>query len=421
MSSPILLVMSAGAQWLFVDVNSFFASCEQADRAELRGVPVAVVPVEAETTCCIAVSYQAKPYGVRTGVSVAEARTLCPQLVLVPSRPQLYVEYHHRIKAAIERCVPVEEVLSVDEFSCRLMGQEGQPERATAIAYAIKREMRTVGESLRCSIGIGPNRLLAKIAGEMQKPDGLMVLERRHLPEALYCLPLGSIPGVGRRMERRLEAAGIRTMRQLCASTQPQMSKAWGSVLGDRMWLLLKGEDFPDAKPKARQTLSKQHILPPDCRTMERARAISLKMLHTTAMRLRRGGQWATGVWLQVGFQGRNQAFQGHLPFAPCQDTYSLQAHMMELWSACSASASFEMPSDLTVALTGLTASAPADLFAGDLQGKAAAAVGAVDMLNARYGQNAVYLGSIAGVKKEAPMRISFGPPPELEDFREIA
>jgi len=228
------------------------------------------IRVEAQTGCCIAVSYQANAYGVKTGFSVADAKLLCPHIILVGARPRLYVEYHHRIAAAIERCIPIQQIMSCDEFACQLLGRERTLLRATAIAYEIKRELRTVGITLRCSVDLAPNRQLAKIAGDMQKPDGLMIFERRHLPQALYSLELADIPGIGKRMEQRILADGIPTMRQLCALTRERMHTKWGGVLGDRLWLWLRGEDFLEPPARPRQTLSRQHILPPDCRTPEK-------------------------------------------------------------------------------------------------------------------------------------------------------
>ena len=160
--------------------------------------------------------------------------------------------------------------MSCDEFACQLLGRERTLLRATAIAYEIKRELRTVGITLRCSVGLAPNRLLAKIAGDMQKPDGLMIFERRYLPQALYSLELEDIPGIGKRMEQRILAEGITTMRQLCALTRERMHTIWGGVLGDRLWLWLRGEDFLEPPARPLQTLSRQHILPPDCRTPDR-------------------------------------------------------------------------------------------------------------------------------------------------------
>jgi hypothetical protein len=235
--------------WLFADLNAFFASVEQELRPELRGQPIGIVPIEAETACCIAASYQAKAYGVKTGLRLDEALLLCPHLIVVQARPRLYVEYHHLIVAAIERCIPVQAVMSCDEFACQLIGRERHLRRAVDIAYSIKAELRTVGSTLRCSIGLAPNRLLAKVAGDMTKPDGLMIFERRHLPRALYGLKLGDIPGIGGRMEERIRAEGITTMRELCALPRERIHGIWGSVLGDRLWHWFRGVDFPTPVP----------------------------------------------------------------------------------------------------------------------------------------------------------------------------
>ena len=110
--------------WLFVDLNSYFASVEQEVRPELRGRPVGVVPMMSDTTVCIAAIYEAKAFGVRTGTVVADAKRMCPEIVLVEGRHELYTEYHHRVVEAVESCLPVSAVLSIDEMACRLMGRE---------------------------------------------------------------------------------------------------------------------------------------------------------------------------------------------------------------------------------------------------------------------------------------------------------
>ena len=168
---------------LFVDLNAYFASVEQQVRPELRGRPIAVAPVIADTTCCIASSYEARPFGIKTGTPVGEAKKLCPELIVVHARPKLYVEYHHKILEAADTVLPVEEVESVDEFRCRLIGTERNRPEAVRLALAMKKAIRhRVGNFLRCSIGIAPNRLLAKVGTNLQKPDGLVVIESGELP-----------------------------------------------------------------------------------------------------------------------------------------------------------------------------------------------------------------------------------------------
>ncbi|MEQ1653797.1 MAG: type VI secretion protein ImpB, partial [Hyphomicrobium sp.] len=184
-------------RWLVLDLNSFFASCEQQEQPELRGQPVAVVPVLAETTCVIAASYPAKACGIKTGTPVHEARQLCPDLRVVQARPKLYVVYHHRILDAIESCIPVEDVMSIDEVACRLDRVQQDPDQARQLAGRIKAAIRErVGSCLTSSVGIAGNRLLAKLASDMQKPDGLTLLVPPEMPGPILHLPLEALSGI---------------------------------------------------------------------------------------------------------------------------------------------------------------------------------------------------------------------------------
>ncbi|MGH9576505.1 MAG: DNA polymerase, partial [Terriglobales bacterium] len=108
---------------LLVDFNSYFASVEQQVEPRLRGRPLGVVPMLADTTVCIAASIEAKHFGIRTGTKVAEARRLCPEIELVIARHELYIDYHHRAVAAVDSVVPVRAVLSIDEMDCELAGR----------------------------------------------------------------------------------------------------------------------------------------------------------------------------------------------------------------------------------------------------------------------------------------------------------
>src|SRR6202167_2424799 len=111
-------------RWLFLDLNSYFASVEQELMPEWRDRPMAAVRLLADTTCCIAASYEAKQYGVRTGTQVGEAKRLCPGIALVEARHELYVDYHHRVVEAVESCIPVTSVMFSDEMALSLLGRE---------------------------------------------------------------------------------------------------------------------------------------------------------------------------------------------------------------------------------------------------------------------------------------------------------
>jgi len=156
---------------LFVDFNSYFASVEQQLNPALRGRPVGVVPVMADTSCCIAASYEAKVLGIGTGTGVAEAKRLCPDIAIVLADHAKYVEVHHRAVAVVDSIAPVHQVVSIDEMECELTGRWQERARAVALATRIKAELLThVGECMRTSVGIAPNTLLAKLASNMQNP-----------------------------------------------------------------------------------------------------------------------------------------------------------------------------------------------------------------------------------------------------------
>lgn len=240
-------------------------------RPELRGKPIGVVPVMAETTCCIAASYEAKKFGVKTGTRVSGARKLCRGIRIVEARPAVYVDYHHRLVEAVESCIHVDRVLSIDEMLCELTGTMQQCERATALATQIKETIaKTVGTELRCSIGIAPNPFLAKTASEIQKPDGCVVIDTTDLPHCLFSLDLRDLCGVGRAMEKRLRQHGISTIGDLYKATKLKLRKAWGGVEGERMYERLRGE-LVYTPPTKRATLGHSHVLPLELRTDEAA------------------------------------------------------------------------------------------------------------------------------------------------------
>jgi nucleotidyltransferase/DNA polymerase involved in DNA repair len=220
-------------QWLFLDLNAFFPSCKQQENPALRGRPVIVVQTPADSAVAIAASYAAKAFGIKTGTLMREARQLCPAVIPVQAHHRLYTEYHERILKAVDTCLPVEKVCSIDEMACKLMGTERQGPVARELALKVKRALREqVGECLTCSIGIAPNVFLGKVGSDLQKPDGLVVITHDKLPDILLRLDLQEIYGIGPRMEQRLQRAGIMTVTQLWNATPFQLRRVWGGING---------------------------------------------------------------------------------------------------------------------------------------------------------------------------------------------
>jgi DNA polymerase-4 len=398
---------------LFVDFNSYFASVEQQEDAVLRGRPVGVVPVLAETTCCIAASVEAKTFGVRTGTLVHEARKLCPQIAIVEARPALYVDYHHRLKDAIETCIPVDYVGSIDEVACELIGRERQRDNAVAIARKIKAAVSAAGDWLRCSIGIAPNHFLSKTASDMQKPDGLTVLEATDLPQALHRLELSDLCGIGPNMEQRLLAGGIRSVEQLCKLDKSTMHAIWGGIEGERYWAALRGE-WQAHRIAPRASLGHSHVLGPELRTASGARAVLKKLLAKAAMRLRHENYVAGAMTVRIKHVGAD-AWHGELRFDASDDSRELLRQLGLALQQCDRHTQrlplrSNRPAPLAVGVTlhrlRKRADSNGSLFVDERENRALN--GVIDRINLRFGNNKLYFGSMQAALDAAPMRIPF-------------
>jgi len=392
---------------LFIDMDAYFASVEQMDDPSLRGRPVAVTPVLAPTGCCIACSYQARSAGVKTGCSVRQAQQRCPQIAIVKARPDRYIAVHHALLAAIDTVIPVSEIESVDECWCRLMVNERSPGQLDAITAGIKAAIRARVGTLTCSIGVAPNRLLAKVAGAMRKPDGVTILPRSSLPGPLLDLALTDLPGIAKGVNRRLRAVGIHSVADLYARSAEQLRDAWGSVLGVYWWHWLRGDQLPGPKGH-RRTVGHQHVLAPAYRAPQRARGVSVRLLAKAAQRMRSLGFVATrlSLWVQPI---DSPSWSDWAPVPRTDDTAQLGRTMFDLWRGAPDGRVLQVG----VRLEGLEpVGAQLPLFPGEQARRDL--MQTIDRINQRSGADAVYLGSMHHERKTAPRRIPFGQPPDL-------
>jgi len=318
-----------GLERLYVDFDSFFASAEQHLRPELRGRPVGVIPVESEYTGLIAVSREAKALGLKRGASVRDARRQCPGLTLVTARHERYVDLHRAIIEAIEMVLPVKAVCSIDEMVCALMPSE-QAE-ALIVGRRVKDAIATrIGPTLTCSVGLGPNDLLAKIAAEMNKPDGLLALRPEDLPGPLLSLELTDIPGIARGNAARLARAGITDMAALWRLQPKELRRLWGSVEGERLWMGLHG--YTVERPETRRRMfGHGRVLPAEWRSLNGAYAAARILLAKAASRMRRAGfaARALSLWLT---DRESAGWYGEEHFPPTWDDPSLLASLSRLF-----------------------------------------------------------------------------------------
>lgn len=436
-------------QWLYVDFNSYFASVEQQLNPALRGRPVAVAAVDTDATCAIAASYEAKKYGVKTNTPIWEARKMCPGLVVVVAQHQKYVEFHQKILKEIDRHIPVTAVCSIDEMACRLMKNEQSLEAALSIAGRIKEGLReNVGAYITCSIGLAPNRYLAKIATDMQKPNGLTILQAHELPERLYDLSLRDLPGIGRNMEKRLHYRGIGSVRQLVSYQPKHLRALWGNVWGEKVWYMLHGMDI-EPEPTTRRTIGHSQVLAPHLRPADAAYPVTRRLLIKAAARLRRMDYTATTLALSVRLE-EGPRFGLEMHTKPAADNFTFLAMLEKMWHTVmhevrGQQGGYIRLKKVSVTLYGLAPAGSAeqiDLFeVAETKARAAATAtphlprledragsreqreklsAAMDALNRKFGRDTVMPGIVKTNKQDySGTKVAFTRIPDMEEFLE--
>ncbi len=397
--------------YLVIDMNSYFASVEQQLRPELRNRPIAVVAVMAESTSCIAVSHEGKKFGVKTGTRVSDARILCPQMEFIAGRHEKYIQMHKKIIDAIESRIHVSDVMSIDEMRCNLMGRDRTEPAARAIALQVKDAIKIhVGPYLTASIGIAPNHMLAKVASDMQKPDGLTVIHAHELPQRLYHLKITDFPGIGRKMENRLLLKGISTVEALCAASEAQLARAWESpLMGKQWWHWLRGDDLLP-RPTKKSSVGHSHVLPPEMRDWDHAHSVITCMLHKAATRLRSMNYYAENLSCEISYiDGRH--FSQYVKLDGSRDTLSMIRAFKDLWTARWPGT----PLKVGVVLSGLEPAASATLPLFQKSQNLGKLAKAMDTVNEKFGKNKIFFAGMHGAEKNDVVRIAFSRIPELE------
>jgi len=399
-------VAAVPLRYLYLDMNAYFASVEQLDDPSLMGKPIVVAAADAATTSCIAASYEAKACGIRTGTALWEARRLCPGVIVKVGRHSRYVDVHQQILRAVGRCVPIHVVMSIDEMACGLLGDERASAKAWTIARQVKAAIRDdIGPALRCSVGLGPNILLAKVAGKMQKPDGLTEFADADIPAKLYALKLRDFPGIGAQMEKRLNRAGVGSVKQLYSLTMTQLCNIWQSkVLGERWFFQLRGDDIADPETH-RRTVGHSHVLPPDLRSDSGSHGVLSRLIHKAGARLRSIDYWAGALTLGLSYV-RGGRWSAGRKFVHCRDTSALLRVAGELWTGRPKDAG--PPLQVWMVLTDLIPArgATPSLFAEDRNLTQLSEI--MDHVNRAFGKHAVRFATMHGAEDTAPNRIAF-------------
>lgn len=294
---------------LLVDMNAFFCSVEQIDHPELQGVPIGITN-GAQGTCIITSSYEARTFGVRTGMRLKEAQRLCPEFRQVPANPQRYAEISSRIMKALAEITPDLEIFSVDEAfldvtHCqRLLGTPQQ------IAHLVKRAVSEASGGMVCSVGVSGDKTTAKYAAKRQKPNGLTLIPPSQARTTLAEIPVTELCGIARGIGRYLAERGVYTCGDMQRLPIGEIGRRFGNP-GRRIWLMAQGLDPEPVQTDVDAPKSVGHgkVMPPNTRDREIIDTFLLHMTEKVAARLRlhqfRANHFYIGLRLEGGFLSR--------------------------------------------------------------------------------------------------------------------
>jgi DNA polymerase-4 len=290
--------MDAPVTILHVDMDAFYASIEQRDHSELRGRPV-LVGGDGPRGVVTAASYEARPYGVHSAMPMITARRLCPHAIIMPVRITHYAAIGRQIRQIFLAFTPLVEPLSLDEAFLDVRGCERLFGSAPQIARQIKDRVRS-DTGLIASVGVAPNKFLAKLAGDVGKPDGLVVLAPEQVDGFLTPLPVGRLWGVGARGEQRLHALGIRTIGDLAQRSEQVLVDHFGEV-GRHLWRLSHGrDDRPVVPDREAKSISTETTFAHDIADRRVLRVWLLDLVDELASRLRQQGVRTRAIELKL-------------------------------------------------------------------------------------------------------------------------
>jgi DNA polymerase IV len=393
---------------LHADMDAFYASIEERDRPELRGQPI-IVGATSPRGVVAAASYEARKFGVRSAMPGFRARELCPHGVFLPSDIKKYARVSEQVHAVFEEFTPMIEPLALDEAFLDISGSVAAYGSARALAQQLKLRVREE-TGLIVSCGVAANKLVAKIACSLGKPDGLYCVSAADSGALLEPLPLRRLFGVGPVSEQALRAAGFETLGDIARAELPRLR----AVLGDRAASLLRlarGEDDRPVEPgRAAKSYGEENTFEQDQRGGPAVTQALTSHAHAVARRLRRDGLLARTITLKVRLARRQGASRARneteqdapryplrtrsrtLPDAS-DDAAVIRRVALELWTA----AQFDEP----VRLVGVSASnlvearaQQLDLFAAASSGRSAKLGPALDAIRARFGEHAIQVAT---------------------------
>jgi len=391
---------------MHIDMNSYFASVEQQANPHLRGKPLGVCAYLSKNGCIIAASKEAKALGIGTGAIVHEARQRAPGIRLVECDPLKYRHVTQGIFSIFRDYTPTVEPYSIDEAFLDLTGYVKDFVSAKKLGVLIKQRIKQeIGEWLTCSIGISFTRFLAKVASELQKPDGLTIIEPADIPQIYQNMKLTDVWGINKRMAARFNRLGILSLTDLYNFSETNIRQALGRP-GWYLWSKINGQEIEEVDATAQRSpksIGHSYCLPITTRDPDYLSKILMKLCEKTGRRLRESGRVANRIY--VGWSYKHQYgdyLQRKLP-KPIYDTW-------DIWQTAFGLLKASVRSEVSLLAVTVADLAP---WSGQMEfwrdtEKQKSLTKALDKINDKFGEYAVYRGRMFDTSDNAPERVGF-------------
>lgn len=342
-------------------MDAFYASVEQLDDPRLKNKCV-IVGGTSNRGVVLAASYEARQFGVHSAMPIYQAKQKCPHGIFVPPRMGRYKEVSKKVMALLKDFSPLVEPVSIDEAYMDITGCQrlfGEPQE---IAWEIKRKIKET-VNLTCSVGVAPNKFLAKIASDMEKPDGLTLILPDKVPEFIDSLPVKKVPGVGKKMFRQLELLGLRTLGDVQRLPEKSLLKHLGKF-GKRLRTLSSGNDHSPVTPQApHKSISSERTLAADTRDVKLLKRYLLSQSGEVSKQLRKTGVRAKTITIKIKDENFKTVTRRTTIAIPTQSSKTIYKHAAQLMDDYKITKKIRLIGVGTSGFSSVTASVQMGLF----------------------------------------------------------
>ena len=396
---------------MHVDINSCFATIEQQANPNLRGKPIVVATFNSPSGCILASSIEAKRLGIKTGSRVKEGKLIYPDLIILEPDPPKYRDVHLKLRNLLGTYTKDLVSKSIDEFVLNLEGYPAYKKGMFNVGKEIKKRIKKeIGEWITVSVGIGPNRFLAKTASGLNKPDGLDEINENTYLDIFRTLKLTDLCGIAEKNAARLGTVGIYSVLDFYNAEIPALKRAFQSVNGYYWHLRLHGWEIDDVD-FGRKSFGNSYALPKPLETPEQLAPILYKLVVKTSQRLRSNGYKAKGVHIAISYKDRSYWHQGKILG---KEVFSANEIFKEIYRIMAKSPYKKPVRVLAESVFGLTPYNQSQLDLFEDINKKERLNDAIDSINNKWGDFVITPAMLLDAKDYIQDRIAFGGVKEL-------